>query len=114
MHRAFADEAACCVAARHTSNAAEDIGGEMRELLAELEEALADGTQADVVVLREELKKRIDAARSRLDGARETLRARAATAVTGAGAYVRENPWEAVAVVAGLALIAGWILSRNR
>ena len=100
--------------ARHSRNAAEDIGSEMRELLSELEEALGDGTQADVAELREQMKKRLDAARMRLDGARHTIRARAATAISGANDYVRENPWETVAVVGGLALITGWLMARSR
>jgi ElaB/YqjD/DUF883 family membrane-anchored ribosome-binding protein len=97
--------------ARHSRNAAEGIGVEMRELLSELEETLADGTQADAAVLREQLRRRIDAARSRLDGARGTIRARAASAVAGADDYVRENPWETVAIVGGLALVTGWLLA---
>jgi ElaB/YqjD/DUF883 family membrane-anchored ribosome-binding protein len=103
--------------ARHSRNAAQDIGTEMRELLSELESTLAEGTQADAAVLREQLKRRIGAARARLDGARSTIRARAANAVAGADDYVRENPWETVAIVGGLALVTGWLLAvaaRNR
>ncbi|MEA3121355.1 MAG: hypothetical protein QOH33_910, partial [Paraburkholderia sp.] len=100
--------------ARHGRNAAEDIGGEMRELLSELENALGDGTQADAGVLREQLKKRIDAARAQLDGASETLRSRAASAVSGADDYVREKPWQTVAVVGTVALFIGWLLASNR
>lgn len=100
--------------ARHSRNAAGDIGGEMRELLTELEETLADGTQADAAVLREQMRKRLDAARARLDGTRETIRERAASAVSGAEHYVRENPWETLAVVGGLALLTGWLMARNR
>jgi ElaB/YqjD/DUF883 family membrane-anchored ribosome-binding protein len=99
---------------RHSRNAAEDIGGEMRELLSELEETLSDGTQADAAGLREQLKKRIDAARARLGGARETLRTRAVSAVSGADDYVRENPWQTAAVVGTLALFTGWLLARSR
>ncbi|CAN7183693.1 DUF883 family protein [Trinickia sp. LjRoot230] len=100
--------------ARHSRNAAEDIGGEMRELLAELEETLADGTQADAAVLREQMRKRLEAARGRLDGARHTIRDRASTAISGANDYVHEKPWETVAVVGGLALIIGWLMARSR
>lgn len=99
--------------ARHGRHAAEDIGDDMRTLLADLEQTLADGTQADAAILREQLKKRVDAARARLDGARETIRERAVTAIAGADDYVRENPWETMAVVGGVALITGWLLARN-
>ncbi|HTI16997.1 MAG TPA: DUF883 family protein [Trinickia sp.] len=100
--------------ASHSRSAAEDIGQEIRELLAELDETLSDATQSDAATLREQMRKRIDAARARLDGAHDTLRARAASAVADASTYVRENPWEAVAVFGGLALVAGWIVARNR
>ena len=42
--------------ARHGREAAADIGGELRTLLAELEETLSDGTQADVAALRAQLR----------------------------------------------------------
>jgi ElaB/YqjD/DUF883 family membrane-anchored ribosome-binding protein len=100
--------------AKHGRHAAEDIGDEMRSLLTELEETLADGTQADAAILREQLKKRLDTARARLDGARDSLRDRAATAIAGADGYVRDNPWETVAVVGGLALLTGWLMARAR
>jgi ElaB/YqjD/DUF883 family membrane-anchored ribosome-binding protein len=86
----------------------------MRELLSELESALAEGTQADAAQLREQMKNVIDSARSRLDGTRESIRARASGAVEGASDYVRENPWQTVTVVAGLALLTGWLLARGR
>ena len=38
--------------ARHGRHAAEDIGSELRSLMSELEETLADGTQADAAALR--------------------------------------------------------------
>jgi ElaB/YqjD/DUF883 family membrane-anchored ribosome-binding protein len=100
--------------ARHSRHAAEDIGSEMRELLSELEQTLADGTQADAAVLRDQMKKRLDAARARMDGARETIRGRAVATLTDAQGYIRENPWETMAVVGGVALLTGWLLARGR
>jgi ElaB/YqjD/DUF883 family membrane-anchored ribosome-binding protein len=99
--------------ARHSRRATEDIGGEMRELLSELEQTLADGTSADAAVLREQMRKRLNAARARLDGARETIRDRAVATLTDAQGYIRENPWQTVALVGGLALITGWLLARS-
>ncbi|MGN6667680.1 MAG: DUF883 family protein [Trinickia sp.] len=100
--------------AHHSQRASQDIGGEMRELLSELEQTLADGTQADAAVLRDQMRKRLEAARSRLDGARETMRERAVATLTDAQGYIRENPWETMAVVGGLALLTGWLMARNR
>ncbi|WP_207004854.1 DUF883 family protein [Trinickia mobilis] len=100
--------------ARHGRHAAEDIGGEMRDLLAELEQALTDGTHADAAVLRAQLKQRLDAARARLDGAQQGMRERATEVFADADDYVRENPWQAIAIVGGVALIAGALLARGR
>jgi ElaB/YqjD/DUF883 family membrane-anchored ribosome-binding protein len=100
--------------ARHSRHAAEDVGGEMRELLAELEQTLADGTQADAAILRAQLKKRLDDTRARLDGAQHSVRERATEVFADADDYVRENPWQALAIVGGVALVAGALLSRGR
>jgi ElaB/YqjD/DUF883 family membrane-anchored ribosome-binding protein len=59
------------------------------------------------------MRKRLNAARARLDGARETIRDRAVATLTDAQGYIRENPWQTVALVGGLALITGWLLARS-
>lgn len=100
--------------ARHGRHAAEDIAGELRTLLSELEATLADGTQADATALRGKLSKQLDAARARLNDTRDAVRERAGAvreragvAISGADDYVHENPWQTLAVVGGVALILG-------
>jgi ElaB/YqjD/DUF883 family membrane-anchored ribosome-binding protein len=93
--------------ARHSRHAAEDIAGELRNLMSELESTLADGTQADAVALRGKLRKQLDAARARLNDTREAVRERAEVAIADADDYVHENPWQTVAIIGGVALIAG-------
>jgi ElaB/YqjD/DUF883 family membrane-anchored ribosome-binding protein len=93
--------------ARHSRHAAEDIAGELRTLLSELESTLADGTQADAVALRGKLRKQLDAARARLNDTRDAVRERAEVAISDADEYVHENPWQTIAIVGGVALIAG-------
>ncbi|HEX7936297.1 MAG TPA: DUF883 family protein [Paraburkholderia sp.] len=93
--------------ARHGRHAAEDIASELRTLMSELESTLADGTQADAVALRGKLSKQLDAARSRLNDTRDAMRDRAGVAFAGADDYVHENPWQTLAIVGGVALIAG-------
>ncbi|PCE24503.1 hypothetical protein BWP39_18515 [Paraburkholderia acidicola] len=100
--------------ARHSRDAAEDVAGELRSLMSELEETLADGTQADAKVLREQLRKRLDAARARLQETREAVREQAETVLADADDYVHENPWRTLAVVGGLALLTGALLARSR
>jgi ElaB/YqjD/DUF883 family membrane-anchored ribosome-binding protein len=100
--------------ARHGRHAAEDIASELRSLMSELEDTLSDGTQADAVALRDQLRKRLDVARDRLNETRDAMRARATDAFNGADDYVHENPWQTLAVVGGVALVAGLLLSRIR
>ncbi|NPT47370.1 DUF883 family protein [Paraburkholderia sp. 1N] len=97
--------------ARHSRHAAKDIAGELRTLMSELESTLADGTGADAVALRSKLRKQLDAARERLNDTREAMRERAEAAISEAEDYVRENPWQTIAIVGGAALIAGALLA---
>ncbi|CAH2936204.1 MAG: ElaB protein [uncultured Paraburkholderia sp.] len=96
-----------CRIARHSRYAAEDIAGELRTLMSELESTLADGTHADAVALRGRLRKQLDSARARLNDTREAVRERANVALADADDYVHENPWQTLAIVGGVALIAG-------
>jgi ElaB/YqjD/DUF883 family membrane-anchored ribosome-binding protein len=97
--------------ARHSRHAAEDIAGELRTLMSELESTLADGTGADAAALRSKLRTQLDAARARLNDTREAMRERAEVAIADAEDYVRENPWQTIAIVGGAALIAGALLA---
>ncbi|MEM5344485.1 DUF883 family protein [Paraburkholderia azotifigens] len=99
--------------ARHSRHAAEDIASELRTLMNELENTLGDGTQADAAVLRTQLRKRLDDARSRLNDTRDVMRERAQAAMNDADDFVHENPWRTIAVVGGLALIAGALIARG-
>ncbi|RDJ99220.1 DUF883 family protein [Paraburkholderia lacunae] len=93
--------------ARRSRHAAADIAGELRTLMSELEDTLADGTQADAVALHSKLRKQLDVARARLNDTREAMRQRAEAALSDADTYVHENPWQTIAIVGGVALIAG-------
>ncbi|WP_027797323.1 DUF883 family protein [Paraburkholderia acidipaludis] len=100
--------------ARRGRSAAADIADELRELLGELEKSLGEGTQADAAELRADLRKRLDVARERLEAARAATRERADEAIAHADDYVRANPWQAIAIVGGVALIAGALIARSR
>jgi len=100
--------------ARHSRHAAEDIASELRSLMSELEDTLADGTEADAVALHAQLRKRLDVARERLDETRDAMHQRAQVALANADDYVHENPWQTIAIVGGIALIAGALFVRIR
>src|ERR1700712_3822544 len=100
--------------ARHSSDAASDIGGELRTLISEIEETLSEGTSADVAALRKQLGKSVDSARARLNDTQAAVRARAGAAFDDADTYMHEKPWQTIALVGGLALVAGILLARAR
>lgn len=100
--------------ARRGRSAAADIAEELRDLLAELETTLGEGTQADAAALRADIRKRLDSARERLEVARAATRERTDAAMTQADDYVHANPWQAIAIVGGVALVTGALLSRLR
>ncbi|MCG5076436.1 DUF883 family protein [Paraburkholderia tagetis] len=100
--------------ARRGRGAAADIAEELRDLLAELETTLGEGTQADAAALRADIRKRLDSARERLEVARASARERTDAAMTQADDYVHANPWQAIAIVGGIALVTGALLSRLR
>ena len=99
--------------ARHSRHAAEDIASELRTLMTELENTLGDGTQADATVLRTQMRKRLDEARTRLNDTRDAMRERAEVALHSADDYIHENPWRTLAIVGGVALIAGALIARG-
>jgi len=100
--------------ARHGREAAQDIGGELRVLLSELEGLLSDGASADAAALRARIGDQIDSARARLNATPAVVRERAAAAFDDADAYLHDKPWRTIAIVGGLALFAGILLSRAR
>jgi len=66
---------------RHSSDAAQDIGGELRTLISEIEETLSEGTSADVAALRKQLSATVSTARERLNDTQDAVRARANAAL---------------------------------
>ncbi|GAB5098923.1 MULTISPECIES: ElaB/YgaM/YqjD family protein [unclassified Caballeronia] len=100
--------------ARHGRDAAEDISGELRALLSDLEETLSNGASADAAILRKQISSQLDGARSRLNDTHAALRQRAGAAIDDADAYLHEKPWQTIALVGGLALVAGVLLARAR
>ncbi|WP_244815047.1 YqjD family protein [Caballeronia sp. Lep1P3] len=100
--------------ARHGRDAAGDIGSELRALLSELEETLAEGASADAALLRSRIGDQLDAARSRLNDTHAAVRDRASAVLDDADTYLHDRPWQTIALVGGLALLAGVLLARAR
>ena len=99
--------------AKTSRHAASDIGSDVRALLGELEDALSEGTHADVDVLRAKLRRSLDSARNRFGETRDDVRQRAQAAWTDANVYVRERPLQTLAIAAGVALVFGFFATRR-
>jgi ElaB/YqjD/DUF883 family membrane-anchored ribosome-binding protein len=61
----------------------------------------------------EKLKTTLDAARAHIAGAQRGIAEKTRVATQATDAYVHENAWKAVAVAAGLGLIAGYLVARR-
>lgn len=95
-----------------TDDLLRDLGAVMRDAEALLR---ATGGQAgeEIAGARARVEESLGAARERLEGAGADFQARARSAGRSADAYVRENPWTAVAIAAGIGFILGQ-LGRRR
>ncbi|CAB3795893.1 DUF883 family protein [Pararobbsia alpina] len=94
-------------------HAVDDIGDELRTLLDQLQASLADGTQADLGTLRNQLQERIGAVRAKLDSTRGHARERAKAAFDQTDEFVHQKPWQTMAALAGIALIVGAVIGRK-
>jgi ElaB/YqjD/DUF883 family membrane-anchored ribosome-binding protein len=62
---------------------------------------------------RERAKETVRVARERLSDAQDEVTKRAREAAKDADKYVRDNPWQAVGIAAGVAFIIGVLVSRR-
>jgi ElaB/YqjD/DUF883 family membrane-anchored ribosome-binding protein len=84
------------------SNAAQDL---MRAATAQ--------TGETVMMARARIQDSLDMARAKLADADALVRERARQAAQYTDEYVRENPWRAIGIAAGIGLVLGLILSRK-
>jgi ElaB/YqjD/DUF883 family membrane-anchored ribosome-binding protein len=100
-------------AAHDIADAASDANAQLRSLLDELEKALSDGASLDADKLRSQLQMKLDAARSRFGDTGSRLARDLGHALDNADDLVRSNPWQTIAAVAGIALLAGFFAARS-
>ncbi|HEU4626573.1 MAG TPA: DUF883 family protein [Steroidobacteraceae bacterium] len=95
----------------------ERLMGDLRAVLEDAE-ALLSATAGEagdrIQKARERASETISAARERLVDAQEEVAKRAQDAARDADRYVRENPWKAVGIAAGIAFILGVLVSSRR
>lgn len=85
------------------------LAEELRSLVSEAEALLRASTSADGGHVQERAEATLHELRERLNALEEQLTARARDIDT----YVRTNPWQAVAMVGGLALLLGLMMGRR-
>jgi len=82
---------------------------ELRRLLDDAEALLRAATRAGTAEARDRAQATLEELRTRLGALEDQVRAGARDV----DSYVRENPWQAVAIAAGIALLAGLIMGRR-
>ena len=91
-------------------NGGGQIAEELRALVSDAETLLRSTTTTGGAEMQERAQATLQDLRARLNALEETVRVRARDV----DSYVRDNPWQAVAGVAGVALLLGLIMGRSR
>ncbi len=86
-----------------------EITEELSALVSDAEALLRSTANAGGAEFRERAQATLQELRARLDTLEQTVRSRAREV----DSYVRDNPWQAVAVVGGVALLLGLIMGRR-
>ena len=95
----------------------EKLMQDLRVVVADAEELLrATAGQAGekVSAARERIQDNLAAAKERLVAAEQAVVIKTKQAARATDEYVHENPWKAVGIGAGVGLIVGMLISRNR
>lgn len=100
----------------NTAKSADRVADEWSNLVAALEglaaAAAADGSDRYAEV-RQRAEAALASARARAEARAQGAQDRVQDLATQADVYVRQNPWQAIGIGAGIGLIAGLILSRR-
>jgi ElaB/YqjD/DUF883 family membrane-anchored ribosome-binding protein len=91
-------------------NGGGQIAEELRALVSEAETLLRSTANAGGAEVQERAQATLQELRARLNSLEDTMRSRARDV----DSYVRDNPWQAVAVVGGVALLLGLLVGRSR
>ena len=91
-------------------NGGGQIAEELRALVSDAETLLRSTANAGGAETQERAQATLQDLRARLSALEDQVRARARDLDT----YVRDNPWQAVAAVGGVALLLGLIMGRGR
>jgi ElaB/YqjD/DUF883 family membrane-anchored ribosome-binding protein len=90
-------------------NGGGQIAEELRTLVSDAEALLRSTTNAGGAEVQQRAQATLQDLRARLSALEDTVRSRARDV----DSYVRDNPWQAVAVVGGVALLLGLAMGRR-
>jgi len=90
-------------------NGGGEIAEELRSLVSDAEALLRSTANAGGADVQERAQATLQELRARLSALEDTVRSRARDV----DSYVRDNPWQAVAVVGGIALLIGLAMGRR-
>ena len=90
-------------------NGGGQVAEELRALVSEAETLLRSTANAGGAEVEERAQATLQELRARLNALEDTVRSRARDV----DHYVRDNPWQAVAVVGGIALLLGLAMGRR-
>ena len=91
-------------------NGGGQIAEELRALVSEAETLLRSTANAGGAEVQERAQATLQELRARLNSLEDTMRSRARDV----DSYERDTPWQAVAVVGGVALLLGLLVGRSR
>lgn len=103
-------------AAELTQNSADDLMADLQSVLEDAEALLSAtaGQAGDrIQQVRARAEETVRQVRERLSDAQEELTRRAREALGEADEYVRENPWQALGITAGVAFLVGLLAGRR-
>lgn len=90
-------------------NGGGQIAEQLRTLVSDAEALLSSTANAGSAEIQERAQATLQELRVRLNALEDAVRGRARDVDT----YVRDNPWQAVAAVGGIALLLGLIMGRR-
>jgi len=90
-------------------NGGGEIAQELRTLVSDAEALLRSTANAGGAEVQERAQATLQELRARLSALEDTVRSRARDV----DSYVRDNPWQAVAVIGGVALLIGLAMGRR-
>ncbi len=99
-----------------TQNAKDRIKGDLKTVLTDMDEylrATASQTGEKIGAIRERLQEHMHKAKDRLADTKEIVVDRTKEAARATDDYVRDNPWHAVGIAAGVGLVVGMLIGRR-